>query len=91
LLDKLINCLLYFAAPDRMAVFRSAQTTAAIVLSIPMGALARERCLMDNWRAAATCCSGIEGSDVVVENLRQLCIGNFVNATGQSWKWWCAQ
>jgi len=32
--------------------------------------------------------AGYSGRDVVIENLRTLCVFNQANATGQSWKWW---
>jgi hypothetical protein len=31
---------------------------------------------------------GLDGSDVVKENLRQLCIFNISSAEGREWKWW---
>ena len=32
--------------------------------------------------------SGYSGRDVVIENLRTLCVFDVANATGASWKWW---
>ena len=32
--------------------------------------------------------TGYSGRDVVIENLRTLCVFDQANATGQSWKWW---
>ncbi|WCJ33268.1 VACUOLAR SORTING RECEPTOR 6 [Euphorbia peplus] len=31
---------------------------------------------------------GYEGKDVVIENLRQLCVHRVANETGRSWVWW---
>jgi hypothetical protein len=36
------------------------------------------------WRGGA----GYQGKDVVVENLRQLCVFDVANATGAPWLWW---
>mmetsp|Transcript_27747 Transcript_27747/g.78514 ORF Transcript_27747/g.78514 Transcript_27747/m.78514 type:complete len:504 (+) Transcript_27747:1105-2616(+) len=32
--------------------------------------------------------SGYDGREVILENLRQLCVYKIANATGQSWRWW---
>lgn len=32
--------------------------------------------------------SGYDGKDVVIENLRQLCVHRVANSLGRSWVWW---
>jgi hypothetical protein len=31
---------------------------------------------------------GYEGKDVVIENLRQLCVHRVANESGRPWQWW---
>lgn len=31
---------------------------------------------------------GYSGSDIVQENLRQLCVFHLANASGEPWRWW---